>query len=387
MKKLLFVGWMVGLCIPLAGQSFGEWLSDLWEVPPPSRQQLVDQYLTTQKTFPIVEDTLAHFVYSGPLTELALAGDFSGWDPGHENAPMAQVPGTDLWYRTIVFDRAARLEYKMVSNGDSWFADPLNPRIGPGDYSNSELRMPGYVPPPEVIYVDTIPHGGYVEYGVNSRYLKNQRVVGIYYPPGYKETTQAYPLVVVNDGQEYVSAGNMIHVLDNLINEGSIEPVVGVFVPPVDRTAEYAEEKQELYTLFLVEELLPWLESTHRLRTAPTERAIVGSSYGGNISLWVGLKHPDVFGKVGAFSSFVEEDILTGFSAGVPLELKIYLNHGIYDHLDPIHESLEQFLPILEARQYDFLYEEYPEGHNYGFWRAHLDDMLRYLFPASEMDE
>ncbi|MEM9865859.1 MAG: alpha/beta hydrolase-fold protein, partial [Myxococcota bacterium] len=37
---------------------------------------------------------------------------------------------------------------------------------------------------------------------------------------------------------------------------------------------------------------------------------------------------------------------------------------------------------VLAERGYDFVYAEYPEGHTWGNWRAHLIEGLRYFFPA-----
>ena len=36
----------------------------------------------------------------------------------------------------------------------------------------------------------------------------------------------------------------------------------------------------------------------------------------------------------------------------------------------------------LTARGYEFVYAEYPEGHTWGNWRAHLVGALRHFFPA-----
>jgi enterochelin esterase-like enzyme len=44
----------------------------------------------------------------------------------------------------------------------------------------------------------------------------------------------------------------------------------------------------------------------------------------------------------------------------------------------PKIQSLKQ---ILEQRSIPHVYNEYPEGHNWGAWQKHLPEMLEFLFP------
>ena len=53
----------------------------------------------------------------------------------------------------------------------------------------------------------------------------------------------------------------------------------------------------------LVEELKPWVDRTYRTRPEPEHTGIGGSSLGGLVSLYLGLKRPDVFGRIAALST------------------------------------------------------------------------------------
>ena len=35
----------------------------------------------------------------------------------------------------------------------------------------------------------------------------------------------------------------------------------------------------------------------------------------------------------------------------------------------------------LLENNYDFIWEELPEGHSWGLWRAHIDNLLIFFFP------
>lgn len=83
---------------------------------------------------------------------------------------------------------------------------------------------------------------------------------------------------------------------------------------------------------------------------------------------------------MGAFSPFVEDDILEHFSGSDSIDPNIYILHGKYDHIDAIHESVHSFLSILKNKSAKYVYKEYPDSHSYGFWKAHIDDLLIAFF-------
>ena len=57
----------------------------------------------------------------------------------------------------------------------------------------------------------------------------------------------------------------------------------------------------------LLEDVLPFVEANYRVRKEAASRAIAGLSMGGGQSLTIGLNHPELFGWVGGFSSFVRD--------------------------------------------------------------------------------
>jgi enterochelin esterase-like enzyme len=93
------------------------------------------------------------------------------------------------------------------------------------------------------------------------------------------------------------------------------------------------------------------------------------------------MRHPEMFGCVGAFSPFVAKPIREFFARNEHMSYRFYINHGIFDHLPAIHESVGAILPILRSGRYPLVYQEYAEGHSYGLWRAHVDDALLTFFP------
>lgn len=367
----------------LSAQSFNNFITLLNSTPVNERQVRVDSFMTATSGFPVTEDTLANFVYVGTGITLAVPGDFSGWDPA--NAVMTHIDNTNFWYRTESFLPATRLDYKIVINNSNWILDPLNPYTAPGGYGdNSELRMPEYIPPAEINFDPTVAHGTLSDTSFYSSNLNNSRNIKIYLPAEYTSTTIDFPVLIVHDGLEYISFAHMDHVLDNMIAAAKVAPLIAVFIPPVNRNAEYMDEDQDAFTSFIVDEMMPWLQSRYRVSDGIGNHGVMGSSAGGNISFWLGMAHPEIFGKIAAFSSFIESDIQNYFENHDALNLSIYMNIGSYDHLQVIHESVEAMVPVLEEKDYDYRFFEFPDSHSYGFWRGHTDEALIFLYPGSE---
>ena len=193
-------------------------------------------------------------------------------------------------------------------------------------------------------------------------------------------------MILFHDGLEYVSLAHADRVLDYLIHHGRIEPTLAVFVPPVDRRGEYVGGRRAAFTGFIVEELIPWVDQHYRTDPRPARRAVMGASNGGDISLWLGVSHPEMFGHIGAQSTTIKGDIFDRFRTGPKLDLTLSLDLGSYD-IPGIIPMVRGFIPVLEEQGYRFRYGEYPEGHSWGLWRAHIDDALELFFPAEPAEE
>ncbi len=63
--------------------------------------------------------------------------------------------------------------------------------------------------------------------------------------------------------------------------------------------------KADRYGRLIVEELKPFIDATYRTKGDAKHTGLGGSSLGGLVSLYLGLKYPDVFGKIAAISPSV----------------------------------------------------------------------------------
>ena len=378
MKKIIIQVLILLGVFETQGQSFQQFLNYVNALPQEQRQARTDSFINANAHLPFTEsDTICTFIYKGTAQSVTVAGDFTGWNP---NLSMSLIAGTDFHYYTTHFEVDARLDYKLVTNGSNWILDPKNPYTCTGGFGpNSELRMPAYLIHPETQVYLNIPHGTIVDTSFHSTILQNTRAVRIYLPAGYIHGSRQYPVILVHDGPEYINLGQAGNILDYLIANQSIQPVIGVFVAPVNRNEEYNGNLKEQFTSFVVTELMPFIDQHYSTSSDPQKRALLGASSGGNISFYIGMKHPELFGKIAAQSSSVETIISNTYQNSDKMNLEIYLDNGAYD-IPEIISWVRNMNQILHNKEYTVQYHEWHEGHSWGNWRDHLILPLKQFF-------
>jgi len=364
---------------------FQDFLTRVNSLPDPSaKAAVIDSFMTVARAegIPFIEDNTANFIYLGSVNSANVPGDFNGWN--QNSAPMENLVLTNFWYYSKDFELNARLDYKFVLNGSSWILDPENPNTITGGFGpNSELAMPEYVQPWEIVYNPSIDHGTIEDKSIFSTNLNATHQLKIYLPPGYNNAS-TYPAIYFQDGFEYVTLASAANVLDNLIDSNKIEPLIAVFVKPNNRNEEYAFSKRNQYRLFFVEELVPFIDTVYSTKKDPKQRLVMGPSYGGNISALISYNHPDVFGLCGVHSGAFQPnnyEAFTSITTGVLKDIKWSSIWGSYE--GGLSQTMQDFRDSLLSKGYELDWLELPEGHSWGLWRATIDNMLKYFFPSS----
>jgi enterochelin esterase family protein len=190
-------------------------------------------------------------------------------------------------------------------------------------------------------------------------------------------------------------------VLDNLIARGDMPVTVAIFVQPglfaggrSNRSAEY-DTLSDTYARFLLEEILPHVETTVSLRHDAAGRAIVGASSGGICAFTVAWERPEAFGKVvswiGSFTNIASGPSLRAgghnYQALVrktpKKPLRIFLQDGSND-LDNVHGNWplanQTLAGSLAYAGYDYRFEYGRGFHNHRHGRAIFPDTLRWLW-------
>ena len=364
---------------------FSAFVNRVNAAPQQDKQAIVDSFMNAAPSFPFIEEkTIVYFIYQGAVGSVTVPGDANGWDGNL--FPMTQIEGTLFWYREAVFESDARLDYKFVLNGSTWILDPLNPKQVSGGFGpNSELAMPDYIQPPEIEYYPNIHHGSIDTFPFTSTVLSNTRTIRVYTPPDYDlHSTYRYPLMLFHDGAEYITLGSAANILDYLLSENKMNPIIAVFVPPVNRDNEYAFSQTQQFESFIIDELMPYIDANYRTITTPDKRAMAGLSYGGLITSQICYNNPDNFGLAAPFSPSYWANNMSVFNMvlnGSVENIKWYIDWGTYEI--SIMLNGRSMRDGLIDKGYELIWKEWHEGHSWGSWRAHLDIALEYFFPKT----
>jgi predicted alpha/beta superfamily hydrolase len=249
--------------------------------------------------------------------------------------------------------------------------------------------------------------------GFRSRFLKNPRDVIVYLPPDYNPSHAArYPVLYMNDGQNLFDAatafgGNewgLDETAERLIAADEIQSliIVGIYNAGMERLAEYTHRKDErgrggrarAYGKLIVNELKPLIDLEYRTLPDSANTAMGGSSLGGLVSLYFGLEHPEVFGKLLIMSPSVwwaDAAILKKVSrVRHKIRQKIWLDIGTQEDSRPetAVQRVGDLRDALIAKGWvlgdDLAFtEDEGAGHNEQAWGQRAPDALRFLFPPA----
>ncbi len=173
------------------------------QAPDSVKQDLVDAFISKADSttgIPYIDGSMAYFIYLDTTGSMvSVAGDFNDWTPAAQ--PFTHLSGTRLFYKAMKFELDARLDYKLVLGSD-WILDPLNPNTCSGGWGpNSELSMPEYVQPLEILDFE-IPLGKMNTISFSDTTQGRTRSITVYTPPGYDSGTERYRSVYFHDGSQ-----------------------------------------------------------------------------------------------------------------------------------------------------------------------------------------
>ena len=313
-------------------------------------------------------------------------------------AKAAETAPYSFFHRTETAPADARLDYQLVADG-RYITDPQNPRITPSGFGpHSEARMPKFVPSPYLARRDSVPAGRVMPLSLLTgvppllaRYYVASRPMKAYLPPGYDGLT-GLPVVYIVDGFEAAEWASLPTVLDNLIHEGRITPVIALFIPPSARHVEYIGARTEAFAKVLAELIVPAVDRTFRTDPSPSSRAVMGISSGGHFALYAALRRPELFGGAAGQSSTITPRLreLTRRQAAanaLPTGLKLYIDVGRFDLIGEYEEGRLDFLALnreysalLSSLRIPHFYREVNDGHDWANWRERMPDIFIHFF-------
>ncbi len=338
--------------------------------------------------------------------------------PYDGHAHLSQLPGSNIWFKTYQVPENTRFSYRIAPNvpqldEDNWQEqrravlataqpDPLNssPYFGLSDDLFGSASTITLNKAPSDHYTQALGNarGTITHYRYSSQVLNNSRKISIYSPNNIYRVNKHSPVVILFDGDDYLSKVPTSLILDNLIADAKIPPMRAVFInTPIPSMREKELTPNKEFADFLANEFKPWLCTEHDICSSAENTILSGSSYGGLSAMYIAFKHPDEFGKVlsqsGSFwwspniqkkpGTKLHNWMADQFEAAPHKAIDIYMNAGSFETKPEFSNILgtnRYLYNILKNKGYHVDFIEVSSGHDYFSWRVMLADGLIKLF-------
>lgn len=242
-----------------------------------------------------------------------------------------------------------------------------------------------------------------VHAGFKSKFLPKERRLIVHLPRGYaRDESRRYPVLYMLDGATVFAAWRIDETAHALAAAGEIEPLIIVGVPhggsQAMRTDEYTPTrilgtgggKGDRLGRMLAEEVKPLIDSQYRTLAGAEHTALGGVSFGGLVSLHVGLKHPEAFGRLAVMSPSVWWDDMVILRSVRSLKsrpaTRIWLDMGTAEGRE-MHHNARRLRDALVKKGWtldgDLAYfEDVGAEHTDAAWARRAGRVLKFLFPA-----
>ena len=238
------------------------------------------------------------------------------------------------------------------------------------------------------------------------------REVQVWLPPGYAEAragtpVRRYPVLYLHDGQNIFDARaagaewGVDETAQRLVEAGAVAPFIVVAVSHAgDRTLDYTPAPGRrmagdaphgggapAYARYLVEELKPLIDARYATRRGAADTAVGGSSLGGLVSMWLALRHPQVFGAALVVSPAVwwADAVIVKDVRATPLPQpapRLWVDIGTGEG-DAVVAAARALRDALTERGWPMRYTEAAgAAHDEAAWAGRVEPMLRFLFAA-----
>jgi enterochelin esterase-like enzyme len=334
-----------------------------------------------------LDATVTFLVQSTEGLTPRIVSDVTGWGESPNDSDFDQTIGTMTrlgstdWFHleTRVAPRA-RIEYLTVHGKTDYRVDPNNPRRSwsHAGHDRSEFVTPDYRPPQEFVDPPVTPGGMTVEDVIDSDALGAPRRALVYVPPGYRNDG-AYPVAVFHSGWGIARNGQAVRVLDWLIANRKIEPMVGLFLESYLAGDDDNHEGPPL-RVFLSEEGPAWLASRYSVSPSADDWAVLAISYGAKDALDASLAPAQIYGRLGLLipGRRLKRTDLEAYGRQPGRRLHVAILVGRYDYANLATAQLAHQTLTDAGHRVDSI--EVPEGHNSTTRRDHLSDVLISLF-------
>lgn len=338
-----------------------------------------------------------------------IAGNFNNWRVKDEQYRMQRVRHGKYQY---VFQNHRELprpmEYKYIRG--SWNDQELDSSGRP--IPNRRIKVPegvirDFVPSWQTdpsYQAAKLPLINVIHEAFEIPQLIRTRRISALLPWDYEQSGKRYPVLYLQDGQNLFEdhapygtwgvdkklatlAESRHHEVIIIAIDHAREERIKEYTPSIPTKLGMGDGRK--YIRFLAETLKPYIDKHFRTITDRMHTAIGGSSMGGLISLYAGLRYPDTFSKLMVFSPslWVMSNIQNKFvNFASPYPMDVYLYGGgqegsnMVRHIQSLSKTLSN-RPSDLAAPLRLKVSINPEGHHQeSNWGQEFPKAMRWLF-------
>lgn len=263
--------------------------------------------------------------------------------------------------------------------------------------------------------VNKVPHGNVSKVWYDSPTLKTQRRMTVYTPAGYDKGGR-YPVLYLlhgagGDEDAWPTLGRAAQILDNLIAQGKVKPMI-VVMPNGNANCAAApgewdrgmykpsfmghnDSKPVASTEESFKDIVSYIDKNYRTLANKKNRAICGLSMGGGHSYGISKLYPDMFNYVGLFSAAVsmnkrgfdglgDKDQKIAPEVAQQLKVMFAKKPALYwiaiGSTDFLYKNNKDYREYLDEMGYKYEYVETDGGHIWRNWRIYLTMFSQRLF-------
>jgi enterochelin esterase-like enzyme len=256
--------------------------------------------------------------------------------------------------------------------------------------------------------------------------LFSRKTCVVYVPKSYDsgDADKAYPVIYLLHGMygselDWTMKGGAEAALDRMIANGQLRETIVVM--PSDGGYGHGTFYMDWYDgtgafeQYMIDDVLPAIDSKFRTIAGRDNRAISGLSMGGYGAHYLALRYPELFGAAASMSGplssierlddrvFIRSDFPRIFgprsgayaaerdlfkllelrSGDECLRPKLYVTCGTEDELYPYNQG---YLKKLDSLQYPYRQDEHSGGHTWDYWQQYLPEVLLFIeqtFPSA----
>jgi len=277
----------------------------------------------------IEEDSRVTFQFKAPTAQKVQVALVTSGSNSLNPLPYDMVKGDEgVWtYTTKEPQSPGYHNYWMIVDGAVVLDPGTNAFIGYGHMCNAFE-----IPEPGVTYYDLkdVPHGNVLIKNYYAKTINSWRRIFIYTPPDYEKNAKTrYPVLYLQHGggedeRVWIEMGRTNLILDNLLAEAKVKPMIAVmetsYMPGAGGAGRGAASGAGAaagagrgfggfggpgggpYGQLMVNDLIPWVDSNFRTLADKDHRAMAGLSMGGMQTASVTMANLDKFSYIGLFS-------------------------------------------------------------------------------------